>query len=208
MEPERAGYTQLTKKNRNKVVQLLLGAVRDGALPHGKLTEVSLLFGVHQTTISRLWARAETSRTEGIVFSPEILSRNYGTENHLKYPRDLLLPAMLAIPSDNRNTQRAIMARLDVSQSVVKKALRLSDLIPHTNTAKPPLTDANKGARFEYAMAQIDPQDPNHFSEMMDVIHIDEKWFECQKRTQRGYLVRGEEARVRTTTADSRIPPP
>jgi hypothetical protein len=193
MDPPPNGYKHLSSKMRNKVISHLLGSMENGVLPRGKLLELSLIYGVHRATISRLWARATISRATLLANSPELISRRFGQEHNLKYPSEELRPAMLEIPFNSRPTQRAFAHELGVSQSVVKKALFDGLIRPHTNNVKPPLTEHNRLQRVEYALSKRNKDDTTQFADMMDVVHVDEKWFNCTERIQRGYLVEGEE---------------
>ena len=47
----------------------------------------------------------------------------------------------------------------------------------HSNSLKPLLKEENKVAQLIMALEARDPQDPTKFLDMMDRIHVDEKWF-------------------------------
>ena len=47
----------------------------------------------------------------------------------------------------------------------------------HYNSLKPILTEENKWARIEMFLHFRDPDDPTKFEDMLDQIHVDEKWF-------------------------------
>jgi hypothetical protein len=60
----------------------------------------------------------------------------------------------------------------------------------HSNAIKPVLTDANKYRRLQFALSFVQPT--LEFNEMLDVVHLDEKWFYLTKTSRRYYLVPGE----------------
>ena len=67
-----------------------------------------------------------------------------------------------------------------------------STICMHSNSLKPVLTEENKVARLFMALDSQDPQDPTKFLDMMDRIHVDEKWFFLSQQKER-YLLLPEE---------------
>jgi hypothetical protein len=130
MDPQPNGYKNLSSKLLSKVISHLLGSMENGVLPRGKLLEVSLIYGVHRATISRLWARATVSRATLLANSPELISLRFGQEHNLKYPSEELRPAVLEIPG----TRTGSVAVCREKSAFIR---------PHTNNVKPPLTKQN-----------------------------------------------------------------
>ena len=62
----------------------------------------------------------------------------------------------------------------------------------HSNSLKPVLMEENKVAWLIMALDACDLQDPTKFLDMMDRIHVDEKWFFLSRQKQR-YLLLPEE---------------
>ncbi|KAF0684370.1 hypothetical protein As57867_023573, partial [Aphanomyces stellatus] len=60
----------------------------------------------------------------------------------------------------------------------------------HSSAVRPLLTDANKYAQLKFALSYVG--ETMEFDSMMDVIHLDEKWFYLTKTTRKFYLVPGE----------------
>ena len=62
----------------------------------------------------------------------------------------------------------------------------------HSNSLKPVFMEENKVARMIMALDSHYPQDPTKFLDMMDCIHMDEKWFFLSQKKER-YLLLPEE---------------
>ena len=62
----------------------------------------------------------------------------------------------------------------------------------HTNTLKPYLTEVNKYARLQMALSFVNPNDKTKYQSMMDLIHVDEKWFYITKKDEHYILVVGD----------------
>jgi hypothetical protein len=61
----------------------------------------------------------------------------------------------------------------------------------HSSTVKPVLTEPNKQFRIQYALDNIN-MDRRLFDSMMDVVHVDEKWFEMKQVNKTYFLAEGE----------------
>jgi hypothetical protein len=105
----------------------------------------------------------------------------------------MLQEAIREIPIENRETQRKLAFSLGVSKCVVQQALKKEIFRPHTNTIKPSLQDHHKLARIDFALSMRDEDDRSVYQDMMDVIHLDEKWFYIDKKTIKVYLGLDEE---------------
>ena len=62
----------------------------------------------------------------------------------------------------------------------------------HSNAVKPYLTPENMENGLEFCKRHID-MDDEQFHVMMDVIHVDEKWFYITQNSRKYYLLKGEE---------------
>lgn len=87
-----------------------------------------------------------------------------------------------------------------VSSTTLHRRIQSGDIQPYTNAIKPKLTEANKLARLKYCLSMIslsaDGERPM-FHDMMNYIHIDEKWFLMSKETQRYYKLPDENPPLR-----------
>ncbi|ETV80633.1 hypothetical protein H257_06156 [Aphanomyces astaci] len=70
-------------------------------------------------------------------------------------------------------------------------------LVRHSISIKPQLTEANKAARLKWAFERLGPDLMVH--DMMDYVHVDEKWFYMTRVKKTLYLLPGEEPPHRST---------
>ena len=87
---------------------------------------------------------------------------------------------------------RKLAVSLGVSKTTVQRWIVDSIIRVHCNSLKPVLTEENKVARLIMVLEARDPQDPSKFLDMMDRIHVYEKWFFLSRQRER-YLLLPEE---------------
>ena len=108
------------------------------------------------------------------------------------YLSEFVCEGIKNIPLCKRWTQRKLAASLGVSKMTVQRWIVDSTIQDHCNSLKPVLTEENKVAWLIMALEARDPQDPMKFLDMMDRIHVDEKWFFLSRQRER-YLLLPEE---------------
>jgi hypothetical protein len=165
------------------------------SLQHGALKKIAMIFNVTPPTISIIWHRALQSKVTGNLVL-DISSQKAGRVGCKKRLVDV--EALKAIPLKNRNNMRSIATSLGVSKSTVQRAVKARDIVPHTNAIKPYLTDDNKVARVEFCLSMLDPNASSMFQDMMNMIHIDEKWLYLTEQNAQFCLAPGEEPQHRT----------
>ena len=92
--------------------------------------------------------------------------------------------------------QRKLAVSLGVSKTTVQHWIVDSTIRVHSNSLKPVLTEENKVARLIMALESRDPNDPSKFLDMMDRVHVDEKWFFLSWQRER-YLLLPEEKNLK-----------
>ena len=75
----------------------------------------------------------------------------------------------------------------------------------HCNSLKPVLTEENKVARLIMALESRDLNDPSKFRDMMDRVHVDEKWFFLSRQRERYLLLPEEKNPKRCVKSKSHI---
>ncbi|GMF43227.1 unnamed protein product [Phytophthora fragariaefolia] len=97
-----------------------------------------------------------------------------------------------AVPLEDRQDIRHAARAAGVARFMAAELLRQGFLKRCTGRIKPALTDDNKLRRVVYALSYLD--DPSRFFEpMLDVVHVDEKWFNTDKDKRSHILLDGEE---------------
>ena len=143
-------------------------------LHRGTLTNVAILFNVTCKAISTMWHCAVQSKpARNLVF--DVTSRKVGRIGRKRKRVDV--HALLAIQLKNRKNMQSITTALGVSRNTIQRAVRAEDIVPHTNAIKPFLTNVNKVARVKFCLSMLDPDNMSMFQNMMNIIHIDKKWF-------------------------------
>ena len=108
------------------------------------------------------------------------------------YASEFIRDGIKNIPLHKRQTKRKLAASLGVSKTMVQCWIVDLTICVHCNSLKPVLTEENKVAWLIMALKARDPQDPTKFLNMMNHIHIDEKWFFLSRQRER-YLLLPEE---------------
>ena len=108
------------------------------------------------------------------------------------YLSEFIQEGIKNIPLRKRQTQRKLATSWGVSKTMVHRWIVDSTIQVHSNSLKPVLTEENKVAWLIVALDSHDPQDPTKFLDMMDHIHVDEKWFFLSQQKER-YLLLPEE---------------
>ena len=88
-----------------------------------------------------------------------------------------------------RHTQRKLATFMGVSKTTVHHWIVASTIHVHCNSLKPVLTEENKVARLLMALHFRDPLDPTKYCDMLDWIHLDEKWFFLTWEKERSLLL-------------------
>ena len=121
------------------------------------------------------------------------------------YPSEFIRNGIKNIPLRKRQTQRMLVLLLGVSKTTVQCWIVDSTIRVHCNSLKPVLMEENKVACLIMALEACDPQDPTKFLDMMDDIHIDEKWFFLSRQKERYLLLPGVKNPKRCVKSKSHI---
>jgi hypothetical protein len=100
------------------------------------------------------------------------------------------LSTIAAIPL-HKSTIRKLASGLGVSKSWLHRQFKSGIFRRHSNSLKPSLKEDNKKERLRWCISMLDQTTlPNSlkFSEMDNIIHIDEKWFNTTKKNRNFYM--------------------
>ena len=177
----------LTSKEKQVIYEFLLKKSVDGRTGQGSVKEVATMFSISPRTIRRIWQQSRLQMMNGNTV--DLSTKNAGKVGrkcvHVS-PRKIK-----QVPLNRRSTVRSLAKAISVSKTTVHRRVQEGLIRPHTNAVKPTLTEDNKRTRLEFCLSQIDP-DTLLFSDMFNVVHIDEKWFYMCKTTTKYYLVHDE----------------
>ncbi|GMF36685.1 unnamed protein product [Phytophthora fragariaefolia] len=131
----------------------------------------------------------------------DIACKYKGNSGRKGYDKGQLTLKLQEVSAIQRSTSRATALSIDASIGVIQRLLASHHVAERTTTIKPVLTEANKLRRVQYALSFVADDARQHgdtfghaFDPMLNIVHVDEKWFNRDKKTRRFNLVKGEEA--------------
>ncbi len=179
---------------------------KDGSFEYGVLTRVGKNFGVHWTTVKKLWNANAAFAGQALSIPAEKFSRREQRGRTRVYDRgEELIERVKSIPISRRRTYRDLAAELDIPLATIYRIIIDGAFRKHSSSLKPILTEENKVERLEWCENHVDSH-TGDYSEMLDVIHINEKWFNMTELTKSCYLAEDEEDPYRTVRHKSHIP--
>ena len=215
-----------TYSDRQSIFFVMRSTMVNGHVKPGILKELADQLGVSRMTISRQWTsmnnklapllinqddastHAAIIREHGhILFGDGKASRRKGK---YKYDRDLFKEAVKEVPFKDRRSIRKLAAQIGIPKSTIMDFMKPKNpnrgdipiLFRHISKLKPTLTEANKLERYWFASEQVNKNTAHlmrpRFEDMMDRVHIDEKWFNMCQDGEGYILVDGEEPPKRT----------
>jgi hypothetical protein len=99
---------------------------------------------------------------------------------------------MTNIPLNERTCYQSTSAATGIPMTRLHSIVKKNGAIRrHSSAVKPVLTETNKQFQIQYALHNIN-MDRCLFDSMMDVVHVDEKWFEMKQATKTYFLANGE----------------
>jgi hypothetical protein len=185
---------------------MLLTHSQDGKIIRGGLIRVEELSGVPCAILKRLWKKSPVTRAHGRVVTAEWVSRKKQNQRPQIYNPPEFMAQIKEVELRKRKTIRAAAESLGVSKSTFGRWKEAKDSLftRHRSMLKPTLTDQHKLARVLFAMEEIDETrhdqvsvDGLNYKNMLDRIHVDEKWFYITRDAQGFYLAIDEEPPTR-----------
>ncbi|XP_057248193.1 uncharacterized protein LOC130590181 [Beta vulgaris subsp. vulgaris] len=160
-------------------------------IPQGAIKKIAIELNTSRWTIGRIWKKLRQQLQEDARI--DVNHRKTGRVGRKRIQLDP--QRLMAIPLRKRTTIRATAASLGIHRSTLHRLVKRGAIKKHTNAIKPHLTPAHKIARVLWCLGSIIPntiQTIPKFSNMYNLVHVDEKWFCMSKISQRYYLAPGE----------------
>ena len=175
---------------------MVLSKRTDGKPVKGSFTATAAHFKVNPLTVSRIWKAGQNSIVEGSIRA-NVSSKK--KDKCGKKATEIDLDEIRAVPLSQRSTIRSLSAAINVLKSTLHRKFKQGQLRRHSNASKPLLTNANKLQTAEFALSMLIPgTNPPKFQEMLDCVHVDEKWFYLTKTKANYYLCPYEPEPLRT----------
>lgn len=174
---------ELTDEQRRMIYDDLQYHSGNGKLKRGMIKCISEKFSVSTQTVSKIWKRGQSTRPSNV------LSLKKGQVGRKK-KNHLLAGRICNVPLNKRKTIRSLAGALNMPKSSLHDQFKNGSLRRCTSALKPTLTAANKKERVLFALQHMHffQNGIIEFTNMYDVIHIDEKWFYLTEDNCRYYL--------------------
>ena len=163
--------------------ELLIGVNKKVKPTHGLMGKIAKKYDVHWKTVNRIQAKVKTQQKEGATLDAH--SKKFGRNNRTIIPFDE--SRFQALEKAKKTSQQAVANAMGVSQSTVWRWKKTKLIRKHTNASKPLLTDTNKNDRLFFCISSCsydEQTDAFKFSDMSNIVHIDEKLFYLTRTQQ------------------------
>lgn len=182
--------TNLTEKQRHRVIEHLLKGSNHGALQKGDLAQAAEMWSCGMKQISRLWKRYQLQVSDG-VSNVDLRNKRFGTSGRKLVDFAKLDEALRKVPLKNRTTQRTVAAELGISQQVLQRNFDKIDIRASKRFLRLLLTDAAKTRRLQWALSWIrsGPGGSRRFATMDNIYMVRRKIVLCEE-AGRGVLPR------------------
>ena len=188
---------ELSFEERISIASILQTLVTNDKLRKGAHEEVAKKFGVHRTTVARIWYGAKKNEFNPLTKIDAVRSLKGNRGAKPIYDVEELQAAIKKLRPEQRLTLRGTGASVGVSASHVFRLKKAGHVKRASLSMKPQLKDMNKVSRFVFAANEVMAVPTNtgqyFFKDMYDRVHVDEKWFYLVKEGATCYLARDEE---------------
>lgn len=187
----------LTSEERAQVVAALLRSSVNLQPPKAEFAACAVRFSCSERQIARLWQRVAQDIHEGksINYSSGRKGKS-GRKSRLTEEFRLDLNHAIALtPLEDRTNIRTLADSLGMSKSTLHDYFLSGVFRCHTACLKPMLSDEQRVARVRFASGFVQKTGRHglQIDNMMEYVHLDEKWFYLAKEKQRFYLAEHEE---------------
>jgi hypothetical protein len=181
--------SELSTNNRQSAFLILWSKAENGVLPPGVILEVSHLFSVHKTTISRLW-RAIKNKIDNAVNNQDGGEPGEDVENLLcdthffesgrkqtgrkqKWDIQALKMEVRALRLTDRQNFCMLLSNVGVPYTTLHHLMKKGHLRRHTSALKPFLTEENMVAtgQDQTASSVSSRMVPSHTSNLMTLYY-------------------------------------
>ncbi|XP_026416523.1 uncharacterized protein LOC113311955 [Papaver somniferum] len=182
---------ELKNDERLGIYQYLLTHSNNGRVKRGSIPRVADIFKTSVSTVSRIWNRSKENHNSNMPADVSSRKPTRVGRKRVEIDRD----RVLAVPLNRRTCIRTLAAEIEMSTTTLHRRIKEGKVKPHTSAVRPSLNDDGKIKRLNYCIDMLDTSTFNSkpmFKDMFDYVHIDEKWFNMTKISQRYYLLPDE----------------
>ena len=183
-------------KKQQLLLKLYEVSVR-GVIPRGRIAELANEYGCSSRTVARIWKMRATGNVSTL--------RKGRCGRKVLFHENEVNERIAAAPLCQRQTLRDTGEATGIAKSTLARYLKINVFKRSNTTLRPILTDANKAQRLDFCHLFLNPRH-GRFRPMMNIFHIDEKWFNMEKNRRKFYLAKDEEAPKRKAKSKKWIP--
>jgi len=168
------------------LIMLMRGHSTNGKLGHKLIGHINEKFSVSRAKICRLWSKY---RHMHMIIGREApkLPRKSGLGRRMKHIPDDLKGWNKDVFFHKRKILHSLAHVAGIPCSTLDWNFKKGLVQCAKSTVKPHLTPAGIQKRYEYAQSFIEPD--GQFNDMMNKVHIDEKWFYDMMTKRHCYLL-------------------
>lgn len=165
-----------------------------GRLSHELIQRVKFKFSYrNDKSIRTLWKKYKQPILANEGFE---IKRSGTSGRHLKYSADDLQNKIRNVPLKQRKTLRSLSHAAGIKHVTLYNYLRRGLIKRSTSSIKPTLTPANIQRRKDHCLSKVGADE--HFSNLMEEVHVDEKWFFVDQIDEKFYLLPDEDTPYRS----------
>ncbi|KAL2902529.1 Ribosomal protein S12 methylthiotransferase RimO [Bienertia sinuspersici] len=194
---------RLSNVQRLKILLWLLERQVNGVLKHGAVTEAAKHFNVARKTVSALWNTAKNQKAHNQPYNVDNKFIKCG-KKRVECPTEKIIQLSMG----QRTCIRDLSAMLGLSVTTIWRMIKRGLIKPHTNPIHPPMREDNKIERMRWVLSLL-IGDSGHtkskFYPMYNFVHLDEKWFDQTRKSQRYYRCANEKPKYRSASSSTNI---
>ena len=182
----------MSQKDRRVAICVYLRGLVDlkrRDLRHGAISDAAQHFHASRKCIRGVWKANKQA-----ILDPEQrkidISRKKGSGRLRKFTVQQVQEKVKRVPLSQRQTVRALAARLNIPRTSLHRLLKEGTLVKHRSAIKSILTEANKRARVQYAEDHVDGN--LCFKLTTNSVMVDEKWWFLSRVAVSYIIVPGE----------------
>ncbi|KAF0722802.1 hypothetical protein Ae201684P_015971 [Aphanomyces euteiches] len=194
------------------VVRHLYGEMTGGKLSRGAIYRAAAIYKVHRVTVGKIWRDCHAGRAD---------PQKKGRCGRKKiYTQDAVTEIVKEVPQKQHTTMRDLVEASGLSMGTIERNTKLGTLRRSSSRLKPLLTETNQLMRLIFSCSHVQRSTPStieetnetsalencQFLDMMDIVHLDEKWFNADKKCRKVYLTKNEEVPKRSCKSTRFLP--
>ncbi|XP_026436146.1 uncharacterized protein LOC113334008 [Papaver somniferum] len=182
---------ELKNEERLGIYQYLLTHSNNERVERGSIQRVATIFKTSVSIVSRIWNRSKENQNPNMPADVSSRKPTRVGRKRVEIDRD----RVLAVPLNRRTCLCTLAAEIEMSTTTLHRRVKEGKVKPHTSAVRPALKDDGKIKRLNYCIDMLDTSTFDSkpmFKDMYDYVHIDEKWFNMTKISQRYYLLPDE----------------